>query len=364
MAVTKTPDGRYQVRWRDETNRQRSKIFDRKKDADAHHAQVTRHRQDGTLTTINTQLTVAALADRWLDAALHLSPRSLETYRRDLNYYILPNFGDVTVAHLTAEAIQKWLRRELDRLSPSSVHRHYRTMNTMLTWAVRNQYATVNPCARVNPPRVPRRQMRIFTIEQIEAIAAAVNPRYRSFILVAAWGGLRWSELVGLRRCDVAGAQITVAGQLQLLDGEWRRSQPKTMAGSRTLLLPASVGAELSAHIEEFCGDAAESLVFTNRLGNPLGIGFRSNVWYPACASIGLGERVLRNHKPAYSGVPRFHDLRHTSVALAIKAGAHPKVIQQRLGHSSIAVTMDTYGHLFEGMDAGLADDLDRIRGV
>lgn len=364
MAVTKTPDGRYQVRWRDENRRQRSKIFRLKKDADRHFAEVTTHRHDGTLHTINTKLTVTALADRWLDAALHLSPRSIETYRRDLRYYILPNFGDVTVERLTADKIQEWLRHELDRYSPSTVHRHYRTMNTMLTWAVRNGYATTNPCARVNPPRVPKREMHIFTLEQIEQIASRVNPRYRCYILLAAWGGLRYSELVGLRVMDVEGPQVTVAGQLQRVDGVWQRWEPKSRSGRRTVVLPQSVADELAAHIETYCDGDPQSLVFTNRLGNPIGNGFRYNVWAPACASIGLGERVIQNHKPMFKGTPRFHDLRHTSVALAIKAGAHPKVIQQRLGHSSIGVTMDTYGHLFDGLDSGLADDLERMRGV
>ena len=77
----------------------------------------------------------------------------------------------------------------------------------------------------------------------------------------------------------------------------------------------------------------------------------------------GLGTVEIVNKVPAYRGAPRFHDLRHTAASLAIAAGAHAKTIQQRLGHSSIGVTMDRYGHLMAGVDEQLADDLDRMRG-
>ena len=364
MAVKKHPNGYWQARWRDENGKQRAKFFDTKKAAERHVENVRVDIRRGTATAVVGKITVVALAQEWIDASVHLSPGTIQTYQRDLRLYILPTFGDLPVERLTGPAIQRWIVTELKRLAPSSVHRHYRTMRTMLGYAVKRRYLLSNPCDEVNPPRIPRREMDTFTIEQIEGIAAAVNPRYRCFILVAAYGGLRWSELVGLRRTDIDGARVTVAGQLLQIDGEWVRSDPKTAAGRRTLILPQSVADELADHLAEFTGPKPTDLVFTNQQGNPVGVAFRWNVWYPACASIGLGERTIKNYKPAYSNMPRFHDLRHTSVALAIAAGAHPKAIQQRLGHSSIAVTMDRYGHLMAGMDAELAGDIDNLRNV
>lgn len=363
MSVKKHPSGNWQARWRDEYGRQRAKFFDSKKEAERHVENMRVDIRRGTATSVIAKVTTVALAREWLDAGVHLAPGTIATYRRDLDYYILPTFGDLQVTRISPALIQRWIAEELKRLAPSSVHRHYRTLRTMLQFGVTMGYLLANPCDKVNAPRIPRREMETFTINQIEGIAAAVNPRYRCFILVAAYGGLRWSELVGLRRTDINARRVTVAGQLLRIDGEWVRSDPKTSAGRRTVVLPESVAEELAQHLATYTGDKPHDLVFTNQHGNPIGPAFRWNVWYPACASIGMGQRTIKNYKPAYANMPRFHDLRHTSVALAIAAGAHPKAIQQRLGHSSIAVTMDRYGHLMAGMDEDLATDIDNLRG-
>ena len=355
---------KWRARWRDENGAQRAKSFDTKKEAAAHLASVTTDIKRGVRTAYEGSIRVSDLAQMWIDASLHLAPGTVWTYKRDLNRYILPTFGDSKVSALTPPAVQRWLAQELKRLAPSSVRRHHRTLATMLNWAVDQGIVATNIVDKVKAPRIPRREMETFTVEQIEAIAAAIPERYKCLVLVAAYGGLRWSELIGLRRMDVQGARITVAGQLMRLDGEWLREDPKTAAGRRTIILPASVAAELEAHLGEFTGPRPSSLVFTSTFGNPISQSFRRNIWYPACYAAGMGEQVIRNHKPAYVNMPRFHDLRHTSVALAINAGAHPKAIQQRLGHASIAITMDRYGHLMAGMDAELAGDLDDLRSA
>jgi integrase len=99
----------------------------------------------------------------------------------------------------------------------------------------------------------------------------------------------------------------------------------------------------LSSHIDIYCRPGLDSLVFTNGAGNPL-----------------TASSFLQNHfskAQSAAGVScRFHDLRHTSVALAIAAGAHPKAIQSRMGHSSINVTPDRYGHLFPELDDAIAE--------
>lgn len=362
MAIDKHR-GKWRARWRDENGTQRAKSFETKREATHFYDAIRSDIRRGTRTSFDRSLHIDELASLWIEASVHLSPGTLQTYKRDLNRYILPNLGNIRAVELRPATIQRWLNEELVNLAPSSVHRHYRTIRTMMSWAVKQQMVPKNPCDSVNPPRIPHKEMGTFTVEQIEGIAAAVNPRYRCFILVAAYGGLRWSEIVGLRRMDINGARITVAGQLLRIGSEWVREDPKTLSGRRTIVLPESVALELADHLDTFTGPKPHDLVFTNRDGYPIGPSFRHNVWYPACASIGMGERTIKNHKPAYANMPRFHDLRHTSVALAIAAGAHPKAIQQRLGHSSISVTMDRYGHLMAGMDAELAADIDNLRG-
>ena len=348
--------GKWRARWRDDNGAQRARSFDRKADAQQWLAKVRVEHDSGAG---HEQLTVAELADRWLEASPHLSPGTLATYRRDLERYVLPRFGHRKADSLKADMVQSWLTEELDTYASSSVHRHYRTLRSMYGWALRAGLVRTNPCLAVNPPRVERHDVDVFSVEQVEAIAAAITPRYRALVLVAAYGGLRLGEVTGLRRRDVDRASVMVVGQVQR---QQRTTQTKTRTSRRRVALPASVAEELAAHLDTYTGPDPDDLVFVNQLGRPVGPSWRGSSWAPACVKAGMGARTIKNGKPSYRDIPRPHNLRHTAAALAIATGAHPKTIQQRLGHSSIAVTMDTYGHLFAGVDEALADDLDLLR--
>lgn len=365
MSVKKLTDGKWQVRWRDANGKQRALRFRTKGEATDHEAAMRLAAETGPdHLAVASAGSLRELSDQWLAAAIHLAPATVATYRRDLNRYVLPTFGAIDPKRLSSPMIQSWIATELDRLAPSSVHRHYRTLRTLFAWAIGQGQLSVNPCDRVQPPRVPNKAPAFLTGEQVELLADEITERYRAFVLVAAFGGLRWGEAVGLRRCDVDGARLTIAGQLHLVDGRWVRDEPKTAAGRRMVVLPESVGAELAAHMERFTGTDPLALVFTNQHGNPVGKSFRHNVWLPALARCGLVAVTRRSGRvPSYGKGPTFHDLRHTAVALAIQAGAHPKAIQSRLGHASIGVTMDTYGHLIDD-GSELAADLDRLRSL
>ena len=122
---------------------------------------------------------------------------------------------------------------------------------------------------------------------------------------------------------------------------------PKTRASRRTVGLPRFVVEELAAHLAG-PGDS-DAFVFTAPQGGPLRVtAFRAWVWRPATRMAGL-DRV------------RIHDLRHTAVALWIAAGANPKEVAARAGHTSVSFTLDRYGHLYPESDAALRDRLDAI---
>lgn len=355
MSVEKTKAGTYRARWRDDTGKQRAKSFARKVDAarflDEARASIAR----GTyIAPTAGVMTVREWAGDWLAASRNLGTGGLETYQRDLDRHILPALGALALRRLTPDAIDAFLTAELvDKgLAPSTVHRHYRTLNRMCAIAVKRTKLAVNPCEHVQPPSIPKAEMRFLTAEQVEALADAMRDRYRAWVLVAAWGGLRWSETVGLRREMVDGSRLRISEQqIRRKSGEWDTRATKTAAGVRTVVLPSSVAVELGAHMEQFAGAGPRGLVFPNREGSPLShSSFTGNVFKPALMRAGIDRAT------------RIHDLRHTAVALAVATGAHPKVIQVRMGHASISVTLDRYGHLFPESDGGLADDLDALR--
>jgi site-specific recombinase XerC len=107
---------------------------------------------------------VGEWAEEFLSLARRLSPTTQQTYRRDIDKYILPRFGAYRIGRLPADEIENWLNDEIEAgIAPSSVHRHYRTFRRMLQVAVQKKKLVVNPFERVEPPRVPSREMVFLT---------------------------------------------------------------------------------------------------------------------------------------------------------------------------------------------------------
>lgn len=352
MSVEKTTYGTWRVRWRDHQGKQRARSFARKVDADRHERAVLTDLRRGDYVGADAgTTTVREWADIWLDSAHKLKQGGIDTYRRDLDKYILPELGPLPLARLTEQAIDGFLRMERDRgLASSTRRRHYATIRRMAQVAVERNMLTKNPCDKVDAPRVETVEMRFLEVAQIDAVADEIGDRYRAWVYVAAYGGLRWSETVGLRRAHVGDGRITVSEQLiRRADGKWHRDAPKTAKGKRAVTVPKFLDDLLAVHLATWSQATPDGLVFVNKDGGHLGPGFNNNVFKPALRRAGVDPKT------------RIHDLRHTAVALSIKAGAHPKAIQERMGHASIAVTLDRYGHLFSGMDEQLAANLDAL---
>jgi integrase len=167
-------------------------------------------------------------------------------------------------------------------------------------------------------------------------------------VYVAAYAGLRWGELAGLRveRVDLLRRTVSVVEQLTEVNGRVAFGPPKTAAARRAVNVPVGVAELLHDQLDR---RASGGLVFPTREGGPMRRShFRRRAWLAARARAGL------------DGL-RFHDLRHSAVALAIAQGAHPKAIQERMGHSSVTLTLDRYGHLFPALDERIAEGLDAV---
>jgi integrase len=218
-----------------------------------------------------------------------------------------------------------------------------------MTAAVNADMIARSPCRAVRLPKVEREEMRFLTPAEVARLADTINPRYRALVLVGAYGGLRIGELAGLRRdrVDLLRGTVDVAEIVVEVRGQLYTGPPKTRAGRRTVGLPRAVVEELADHMEAI--DPADGYVFTAERGGTLRTSnFRTKVWLPAVRAAAL--------EPL-----RPHDLRHTAVALWIAAGANPKEVAVRAGHTSVSFTLDRYGHLFEGHDAELRDRLDAM---
>jgi integrase len=189
--------------------------------------------------------------------------------------------------------------------------------------------------------------MRLLDENEVAELATALPDRYGSLVIVAAFTGLRWGELAGLRvsDLDLLRRRLTVRSTLvEATEQEPTLGPPKSKASERTITLPRFVAETLARHLETH--PPVDDMVWTTEQGALLRRGSFGRMWRKAVVdTVGLPCRV--------------HDLRHTHAAWLIADGEHPKAIQIRLGHGSIAVTMNRYGHLMDGLDDQIAPHLD-----
>ena len=181
-------------------------------------------------------------------------------------------------------------------------------------------------------------------------LADRIGPPYDALVLVLAYGGLRWGEACALRRRHALLGQgrLLVAESLAEVNGQFHLGTTKTNK-TRAVAIPRFLCERLSLLLGQLPADP-DALLFVGPDGGPLRNNwFHRRVWDPARDQAGVPSDL------------RIHDLRHTCASLLIAQGAHPKMIQAHLGHSTIAVTFDVYGHIFDSDMEALARQLDRV---
>lgn len=232
MSYVQKRDGKYRARYKDPLGKTLSRTFARKADAQRFLLDLEFDRVGGRwVDPRDADTPVAVWAEEWLSLCRRLAERTQETYRRDLSRFVLPRFGSYRLGHLPADEIENWLMDEIDSgIAPSSVHRLYRTLRRMLQVALEKQKILTNPCDRVDPPRVPKREMTFLDWDGVMMLADAITPRYPALVILAVDSGMPWSELVGLRRSklDLGNRKVRVTEQLvRLDDGTFDRKNPR-----------------------------------------------------------------------------------------------------------------------------------------
>jgi integrase len=345
------PSGRWQGQYRDrETGKVHSVrgTYALKKDArdaaDEEHSKIGR---GVWIDPRNRVLTVGEWASTWLPSKIDLRPSSRDRLRGVLDTHVLPAFGSDTLASVSNSAVRAWVAT----MPPPTARKSYNALNQMMRAAVADRKIAYNPCADVPLPPVETMEQRFLTVDEVNALAECIEDRFEALVLLGAYGGLRFGELAGLRRkrVDVLRGRVRVHETLSDVSGVLSFGPPKTKRSRREVPLPRSVVRRLEAHLERYVAPRADALVFTGPKGAPLRrAGFRRSWWQPATRAAGC------------EGF-KFHELRHTFVALWVAAGANVKEVSVRAGHSSVAFTLDQYGHLYEDHSDTLAERLDGL---
>jgi len=343
---------RWQVRYVDPSGGERAKNFPRKSDAEKFLVTVETDKLRGEWVDPRlSKITFREWTDRWWGTTSPLKPYTREGYESLLRVHILPRFGDVPIGRIQPLDIREWVsERHSSGLSASRVRQAYYLVAQILRAGVESGYLTRTPCIGVKLPRMQRREMRFLTADQVRLIADAMREPYDTLVYVLAYGGVRWGEACALRRgrCELLGSRLHVAESLSEIRGGFDFGPTKTYQ-RRTVVLPGFLRDRLAEHLAHYVEADPEALVFTEARGGPLRRkAFSADHWKPALESAGIEDL-------------RVHDLRHTCVSLLIATGANPKAVQAHLGHSSIQVTFDRYGHLFPSDQEALAERMDEV---
>lgn len=330
----------------------------------------------GDLSPLNdeqlTLLILRAYAEQWLrsEAVLRLKPITVERYESTLRRHILPAFGDTRIDQLSRAAIKKqlaiWLSNGKVRgsgpLRAGTVRLIVATLRAVLNTAVEDGLITANPASRLgrfirSGDVMGDQAPDPFTADEVCQLLETAEREFSEWyplVLTLARTGLRIGECLALQRDDVDPARRTL-----WVRRTWTRGRLGTTKGGR------SRAVDLSPKLVEVLADwmgvqEAEAAVEGRTLSPWLFPGPAGNPWDDRWVRWHIWRPLLRRAALRYRGP---HQLRHTYASLLIAAGAHPKYIQDQLGHASIQVTMDVYGHLFPGTFARLVDALDGATG-
>lgn len=379
-SIRQRPSGSWEVHYRDPYNWQRSKTFARKTDARRFASEVETDKRRGLWNDPqDSRYSFSELAADWFDwtRAGRRKPRTLAAYRGYLNRHILPVFGRVPVVSVDRQLVRRFAGDLTNSgLSPASVRKIIAVLRQVMGFAEENGLIRSNPAANLRLGTGGSKKEACFlSLAEVEALARAIEnpsagmektgrtyPEYRLLVRFAAYTGLRAGEIGGLRvrDLDLDHGLVRVAHILGELRADVRvHFEPLEYQGRiypdlfidttktdriRTVPIPASVVGSLRVHVTNMTPD---DFVFRSPEGGPLRhLNFYRRHFKPAAEAVGL------------SGC-RFHDLRHTCASLLIAQGANPKSVMERLGHSTIQMTLNVYGHLFPHLEAALTDALD-----
>jgi integrase len=315
------------------------------------------------------RITVGEWLGNWLNGYVttNCGIRTAQSYQSEVRRHLIPALGAIPLTQLQPQHLQNYYARALsegrvDRkggLSARTVQYHHRILSEALTHAVKMGLLVRNVAEVADPPHPERRNMATLSPEDIpQFLESARKTPYYVLFYTALYTGMRLGELLGLRWCDVDldMASLSVVQALYKRSRVCKMGKPKSSHSRRQIALSPSLALILRQYKVEQQAQRIllgkplinSDLVFSRVNGEPLDPGVVSHTF----------AKVLKK-----AGLPhiRFHDLRHTHATLLLKDGIHPKIVSERLGHASIAITLDTYSHVLPGLQERAAERFDNL---
>jgi integrase len=364
----KAPSGRHgkglrwMARWVDADEREQTKCFARKADAQKWlDTEVTAKLATGTYVPPRAgAITVAEVYASWSASQGHISPKTAATRKSAWHSRVEPRWGDIALADVKTGAVRAWVTQMIDEeVGAPTIENAFGVLRQVLGAGVEESRIPRNPCDGVKLPKRQHADRGYLSHWQVAALADAVE-RQGEVVRFLAYTGVRWGEMAALRVSDfdMLRRRVNVSRSVTESGGlVW--STPKTWE-RRSVPFPAALAAELSAAM---VGKGRDALVFADQRGGVLrNSNWRARIFGPAVTKCQKADDTFPSITP--------HDLRHTAASLAVSAGANVKAVQRMLGHAKASMTLDVYADLFDedlddvaaNLDAAIRSAADRLR--
>ena len=307
--------------------------------------------RDGGLVFDAENQTVGEYLQRWLNDSVRgsVKPVTFENRARVVRVHISPMLGRIKLKALAPVHVQGFYRAKLEEgLAPSTVHTIHAVLHTALKRAVKLELVPRNAAAAADPPRPRPKEIRPLDAAQAKVLlSAAHGDRLEAVYVLAVTAGLRISELLGLKweDVDLERGALHVRRTLSGADSGPTFTTPKNGKGRSIKLTGQAVDA-----LKRHRATQNEERLKLGSMWEDWGLLFcaeRGAPWSRQSLTRCSFKPLLKR-----AGLPdiRFHDLRHTCATLLLSRGHHPKLVQELLGHASVAITLDRYSHVLPGM--------------
>jgi integrase len=314
------------------------------------------------MSLLAAQTTLEEFLHQWLISYQNsIRPNTFNQYAGLIHNRIIPALGKIKLKDLSTTQVQVFINSEVKRgASPPMIRYIHGVLRRALNFALKWNLIVRNPALGVSRPRIIRNEMKTLSDDQVRSFLSSVRGnRYEALYWLALSTGLRQGELLGLKWSDLEWStkHLHIRRQVQRQKGKGLvLTEPKSAAGKRLVVLSSHTIGALQTHfnlqIDEKIAAGKRwqenDLIFPSTFGTPLDHSNLSKDFKESLKRAGLPEI-------------RFHDLRHTSASLMLMQGVNPKIVQERLGHSDISLTLNTYSHVMPSMQESAAEKLDEL---
>ena len=349
-SVRRLPSGRYQARLPDGVPA--PDTFSTKSEASRWLSLAETDLVRGTFVhpSLAAGVTVADWLNEWITSySVHKRATTMVRDQSAIRRHLTPALGHVQLTTLRQTDVQAFVAHLAREVGPGTTRSVYGVLRAALNAAVNAELLARSPARGIKLPQVPKTDVVTLRPAELHQLAAALPERWRPMVYVAGTCGLRFSEVAGLRvgRVDTPGHRLRVLETAPQVGGD--RAEPKTDAGRRTVPMPGLVAELLDQHLDRYeLRGNSDALMFTAERGGRLNAAnWHKRAWVTARAHAEFPSL-------------RFHDLRHSAVPLWVAMGANLLQVSRWLGHSTVQITADVYGHLFPETNDLVIGRLDR----